>query len=74
MKWCRKLRHRFDPPPVSRADLAQAREDADADTARTAEVDKQVRDIVARLRRQRTENNFGPMIWQALTGEGGADV
>ncbi|GAA1454108.1 DUF7620 family protein [Nocardiopsis tropica] len=69
MKWCRKLRRKFDPPPVSRAELVQAREEADADTARTAEVDKQVRDIVARLRRQRTENHFGPLIWAALRGE-----
>jgi len=73
MKW-RICRRRFDPPPVTADEVAQARERTEKGVARTRALDPEVRDIAARLKIQRTENHFGPLIWQALTGEGGADV
>lgn len=70
MTWlCRRLKHRFDPPPVSREELVRVREESQERAAHTAAQEKEVRTVVARLRHQRTENHFGPMIWSALRGE-----
>lgn len=68
MKW-RICRRRFDPPPVTPAEAAEDRERTEASVARTRAVDSDVHDVVARLRRQRQENHFGPLIWAALRGE-----
>lgn len=69
MKWCRKLRWRFDPPPVTDEEMSEFRERTEEGVELVRALDDEVRDVVARLRRQRQENHFGPLIWAALRGE-----
>lgn len=68
MKW-RLCRRRFDPPPVTAAEVAEARERAEEGVELTRALDREVREVARRLLRQREQNNFGPLIWAALRGE-----
>lgn len=67
--WLERVQRRFAPPPVTDAELQQARQRAEEGAEQADAVDEQVRDVAARLRSQRAENHFGPLIWAALRGE-----
>lgn len=67
--WLRRLKRRFDPPPVSDEELTRIRRRTDEGAAQARAIDGEVRDIAARLKYQREENHFGPIIWAALRGE-----
>ncbi|MGW9447046.1 DUF7620 family protein [Bacillus mobilis] len=69
MNWCSRLRRRFDPPPMTRGEIAELKDRSEEASAQTRALDEEVHDVAARLRHQRTQNNFGPLIWAALQGE-----
>ncbi|MFL1427140.1 MULTISPECIES: DUF7620 family protein [unclassified Nocardiopsis] len=69
MSWLRRLRREYDPPPITDEEITAARDRAEEGVRQARALDAEVREVVARLRRQREENHFGPLIWAALRGE-----
>lgn len=74
MTWFSRLKRRFASPPVTDEELSQLRDRSEQDGAKARAREKEVHDVASRLHWQRHQNHFGPLIWQALRGEGGADV
>lgn len=67
--WLSRLKRRFDPPPVTTEEITQIRQRTERGAEEARAIDREVRDVVRRLRVQREENHFGPLIWAALRGE-----
>ncbi|MCP3017313.1 hypothetical protein NGM33_28680 [Nocardiopsis dassonvillei] len=54
---------------MSDEEMEKAREAVEKRSEQTDVLGEEVRKVAARLRHQRTENHFGPLIWAALRGE-----
>ena len=67
--WLHRIVRTFAPPPVSDAEMQQIRERSEEGASQARARDEEVRDVAARLLRQRQQNHFGPLIWAALRGE-----
>lgn len=74
MGWISRLKRRFAPPPMSDDEMTALQNRTDRDRATVHARDEEVRDVSSRLRAQREQNHFGPLIWAALRGEAEPDV
>ncbi|WP_435110151.1 DUF7620 family protein [Nocardiopsis synnemataformans] len=67
--WLNRVLRRFAPLPITDEEITQIRQRSDQGVAEARARDEEVRDISRRLKRQREQNNFGPLVWAALRGE-----
>lgn len=68
-EWIHRIVRRFAPPPVTAGEVHEMQEQADRGAARDRARDEEIREVTSRLRRQREQNHFGPLVWAALRGE-----
>ena len=67
--WLDRIVRSFAPPPLSDEEMRLIRERTEEGVQQARARDDEVREVAARLLRQREENHFGPLIWAALRGE-----
>lgn len=67
--WVDKIVRTFAPPPVTAGEVHEMQERTDRGAEQDKARDEEIREVTSRLRRQREENHFGPLIWAALRGE-----
>lgn len=67
--WIYRIVHTFAPPPVTEAEVHELQELTERGTEQDKARDAEIREVTSRLRRQREQNHFGPLIWAALRGE-----
>ncbi len=74
MGWISRFKRRFAPTPVSDDEMNELRDRTAQDKAKVHARDEEVREVSLRLRAQREQNHFGPLVWAALRGEAEPDV
>lgn len=67
--WLDRIVRTFSPPPVTSEEIHELAERTERGVQQARDRDDEIRDVTSRLRRQREQNHFGPLIWSALQGE-----